>query len=262
MRQRLRAALRPTAWHFLLSVCIAVLVGAIVFGLWFSPPLGELLGGAELFWLIVTVDVICGPLLTLIVFNPAKPRIELWRDLTVVGIIQVLALGYGVHSLSYVRPIALVHEVDRFRIISFVDLDAAEASQAPNWAQPWGISPLRTVGIRAPANVEEKIASLEASLQGVEPSQRPSWWQDYALSVPHVLQRARPVAELRVKHPAQTAQLDAAVAQAMADLQPKETTDPNALRWLPLVSRRVTDWVVLLDPVTARVRGFVHLDGF
>ena len=38
--------------------------------------------------------------------------------------------------------------------------------------------------------------------------------------------------------------------------------DPAALRWLPLVSRRATDWVVLLDPVTARVRGYVHLDGF
>ena len=36
----------------------------------------------------------------------------------------------------------------------------------------------------------------------------------------------------------------------------------QALRWLPLVSRRATDWVVLLDPATARVRGYVHLDGF
>ena len=26
--------------------------------------------------------------------------------------------------------------------------------------------------------------------------------------------------------------------------------------------KRATDWVVLLDPATARVRGYVHLDGF
>lgn len=68
--------------------------------------------------------------------------------------------------------------------------------------------------------------------------------------------------ELRAKHPAQTVLIDTAGVRAIADAQHGATTDPAALRWLPLISRRATDWVVLLDPVTARVRGYVHLDGF
>lgn len=262
MRKRLCHALRPAAWHFLLSVCITVLVGLVVFGLWFSVPLGKLSGGTELFWLIIGIDVVCGPLLTLIVFSITKPRAELLRDLTVVGIIQLLALGYGVHTLSHARPVALVHEVDRFRVISFADLDEAEAAQIPAWAHAWSFSRPRTVGVRAPQSGEERLSSISASLQGVEPSQRPSWWQDYALSVPQVLQRARPLTDLRSKHPEQSALIDAAVARAIADAQAGETIDIAALRWLPLVSRRATDWVVLLDPVTGRVRGYVHLDGF
>lgn len=262
IQYRLATALRPVLWHLLLSVSVVGLVGAVVFGAWFPTPLRQLLGGAELFWLMVSVDVVCGPLLTLVVFNITKPRAELWRDLALVGAIQLLALGYGVHTLSQVRPVAMVFEVDRFRVVSFADLDAAEATQIPPWAQPWSFADLHTLGIRPVANAEERLASIEASLQGVEPSQRPSWWQDYALSVPQVLQRTRPLDDLRAKHPSQTALIDAAAAQAITNLVPHETTDPAALRWLPLVSRRATDWVVLLDPVTARVRGYVHLDGF
>lgn len=262
LRTRSTRALRAAALHLLLSVTVAGLVALLVFGTWFPAPLHALTGGAELFWLIVSVDVVCGPLLTLVVFNPAKPRTELLRDLALVAVIQLLALSYGVHTLSYARPVALVYEVDRFRSVSFADLDEADADNAPEWAQSWSLSSPHTVGVRAVTTLEEKIASINASLQGVEPSQRPSWWQDYALSVPQVLQRARPLDDLRAKHPSQTALIDAAAAQAITNLVPHETTDPAALRWLPLVSRRATDWVVLLDPVTARVRGYVHLDGF
>ena len=262
LKTRTAHAARAAGLHLLLSIAVAILAALLVFGLWFSGPLRALMGGAELFWLIVGVDVVCGPLLTFVVFNPTKPRAELARDLALVAAIQLLTLGYGIHSLSYARPVALVHEVDRFRMVSFADLDEAESDQVPDWAKPWGFSPPRTVGIRKAASSDEMMASVDASLQGIEPSQRPSWWQDYALSTPQVLQRSHPLDTLRAKHPTQTALLDAATAQAAADIQTNETADHNALRWLPLVSRRATDWVVLLDPVTGRVRGYIHLDGF
>ena len=260
---RLRSALLAAAWHLSVSIVVAGLVAFLVFGFWFPDALRHLAGGADLFWLIVGVDVVCGPLLTLVIFNPAKPRAELARDLALVAAIQLLALGYGVHTLSYARPVAVVYEVDRFRVVSFADVDADEAEQIPDWAQPWRFSRPRTVGIRSSSTGAEKLDSINLSLAGIEPSQRPSWWQDYALSRPQVLERARPLSELRAKHPEQSALLDAAVAQALHNnSQPGETTDAQALRWLPLVSRHATDWVVLLDPSTARVRGYVHLDGF
>lgn len=259
---RFRPALWAALWHLSLSIAVAGLVAFLVFGFWFPGALRELAGGADLFWLIVGVDVVCGPLLTLVIFNPAKPRAELARDVALVAAIQLLALGYGVHTLSYARPVALVYEIDRLRVVSFADLDETEAQQIPAWARPWRFSRPRTVGIRLPSSGEEKLNSISASLQGVEPSQRPSWWQDYAHNRPQVLERARPLPELRTKHSEQSALLDVAVARALHNIEPGETTDAQALRWLPLVSRRAADWVVLLDPVTARVRGYVHLDGF
>lgn len=259
-RTRSAQAVRAAAVHLLLSVAVASGVAALVFGLWFPAPLRELVGGTELFWLIVGVDVVCGPLLTLVVFNPRKPRAELRRDLALVALIQLLALGYGIHTLAHARPVALVHEVDRFRVVTYSDLE--EEAIPPAWAQAWSLARPRTMGLRAVGTSAEKMASINASLQGVEPSQRPSWWQDYALSTEHVLKRARPLEELRAGHPGQAALIDAAVERALADRQPGESADGAALRWLPLVSRRVTDWVVLVDPKTARLRGYAHVDGF
>lgn len=262
MKSRFFRALLAAASHLLISLLVVATVAVLVFSAWYPPPFRELAGGSHLFWLIAGVDVVCGPLLTLVVFNPEKPRRELVRDLGLVACIQLAALGYGLHSLSLARPLALVHEVDRFRVVSFADLDEADLAHAPEWVRPWGLSSPRMMGTRAARSSDEMMASVNASLQGMEPSQRPSWWQDYALSVPQVLARAHPVAELRAKHLAQAALLDAALAQAVAAAQKGETTDPSALRWLPLVSRHATDWVLLLDPVTARVRGYAHLDGF
>lgn len=261
-KSRTAHALRAAAIHLLLSATVAGTVAALVFGVWFPSPLRGLVGGTELFWLIVGVDVVCGPSLTLVVFNPAKPRTELRRDLALVALIQLLALGYGIHTLAYARPVALVFEVDRFRAVSYSDLDEADAMHAPTWAQPWSLSSPRVMGLRSAATSAERLSSLDASLQGVEPSQRPSWWQDYALNAAEVLQRAHPLKELQAKYPDKHALIEAAVQRAVTRHEPDETTDGTALRWLPLVSRRAMDWVVLLDPKTARIRAYAHVDGF
>lgn len=146
---RLRPALRAAAWHVSLSLAVAALVAFLVFGFWFPDALRHF-GWQRRF---VLAD--CGrgrgvrPAAHAGNFNPAKPRAELVRDLALVAAIQLLALGYGVHTLSYARPVAVVYEVDRFRVVSFADLDADEAEQIPDWAQPWRFSRPRTVGIRA-----------------------------------------------------------------------------------------------------------------
>lgn len=253
---------RAAVTHLLISLLVAAIVAALVFGIWFPGPLRQFAGGISLFFLITGVDVVCGPLLTLVIFNPLKQRRLIKLDLAVIGLVQLAALAYGVHTLSYSRPVALVFEVDRFRAVTFADIDEDDAHSAPPWAQPWGLSGPRTIGIRSSATSNEKMASIDSALQGIEPSQRPSWWENFELSVPKVLKRAKDVALLRERYPDQAKLLNEALSDATKNPQPNETTSPDALRWLPLVGRHSYDWVVLLDPVTARIRGYVKLDGF
>lgn len=262
MKERLKTSLRVAAIHFLASLALAGIIALLVFTFWFPSHLRQLTGGLKLFFLVVAVDVVCGPLLTLVVFNPKKRTSELKRDLAIVGIFQLLALSFGVHSLSYAKPIALVFEVDRFRVVSYADLDEADAVNAPTWAHVWSFSSPTTVSVRRASSAKEMMASIDASLQGVESSQRPSWWQDYSLAVPQVLERSRSLVDLHSKHPERSVFLQAAAVNAAANKLGNETSNPNELRWLPLVSRRAADWVVLVDPVTARVRGSAHLNGY
>jgi len=110
MSSRFYASVHAAGIHLLCSVFVALLASVLVFGMWYPFPFRELSGGRELFLLVVVVDVICGPILTLVLFCPKKPRAELWRDLGLVAFIQLGALFYGLGAVREARPLFLVHE--------------------------------------------------------------------------------------------------------------------------------------------------------
>ena len=132
---RLHAATKATCIHLVISIVVAIFAATIVLGLWFPPPYRSLAGGQHLFWILVGVDVVCGPLLTAVIFNPHKSRRELLFDLTLVATIQTAALAYGLHSISEARPVVLAFEVDRFVAVSSAQInrDSLHTSQALSW---------------------------------------------------------------------------------------------------------------------------------
>jgi len=253
---------RVVGIHVLLSLAVVVLVALVVFVAWFPSPLGKLAGGLRLFWTLVGVDLVCGPLLTLLLYRATKTRLALAVDFSLIALLQLAALGYGLHTLAQARPLAQVFEVDRFRLVSYADIAEPDLQNLPGWAQPWSLAAVRTVGLRDAVSAAERLQSLGSSLSGVDAGQWPSRWQDYALNRQQVLQRSKPLAALRAAHPTSLDVIDQAVADAMANMQPGESPDADQLRWLPLVSRTSLDWVVLLDPSSLRIRAYAPLDGF
>lgn len=204
--------------------------------------------------MLISIDVVCGPLLTLAVFNPLKPRRELTSDLSVIVLLQVLALGYGLYTLSLARPIALVYEIDRFRVVSMADIPEQDASKIPEWINLFGVDAPKVIGLRLAAKGSELVQSLEVSMQqGVEPSQRPERWQDYSLNHAQVLLRSHSIAQLKELHPDAAPLINSALKQA-------NLTDSTA-RWLPVVGRLASDWVVFLNAETAMPMAFAHLNG-
>ena len=123
--------LRASTVHLGISLCIAALAAALVFGLWYPYPYGEISGGRELFLLVVAVDVVMGPLITLAIFNSTKPRRELIMDFTVVGALQLAALGYGLWTVFAARPVHLVFEYSRMSVVHAIDVDADLLAKAP-----------------------------------------------------------------------------------------------------------------------------------
>lgn len=250
---RLKAASRAAGVHFVCSLAVGLSAAAVIFNIWFPYPYDQMAGGQALFWILVSVDVVSGPLLTLVVFNPLKPRRERVTDLTAIAGLQLLALGYGLHTLSLARPIALVYEIDRFRVISMVDIPEEYIPKLPEWVDVWGWQSPKVVGLSTLTKGNEVIESMELSFQGIEPSQRPLRWQDYALNHNQVLSRAKPISALKDMHPESMKLIN-------SFLQKINHTDTTVL-WLPVTGRLATDWVVLIEKSTASQLGFLHLNG-
>lgn len=255
--QRARSAIRAALFHFLGSLLVATLAAALVLRVWFPHPYDLLSGGRGLFLMLVGVDVVCGPLLTLVLFNPKKPRRELIGDMALVVLVQLAALGYGLHTAHTARPLFLVHEVDRFRVITmgdYGDVDARDAIAGLNVPlRPHWLGGPVTVGIRDPRDARERQDVLmESVLGGRDFSQRPEFYVPYdAAYQPKALARARPL-------PAFTARYPATKGAAAALLGRYGVAADEAL-FLPVLHRQ--EWVAVLDR-SARILGFLPGDGF
>lgn len=244
---------KASSLHLVISMAIAAAAGLLVFGLWYPYPYREISGGRELFLLVVAVDVVVGPLITFTVFNLAKPKTELVRDLALVGIIQLFALSYGVWSVYVARPVHLVFEFDRFRVVHAIEIPEELLNQKPADIDPFPLAGPTLLAVRPFRSVKEEGAATMVALQGISFSARPDFWQPYSDARARVIAAAKPAADLRKRFPQQLTSIDMAL---------KATGhDEDKLAYLPLVSR-ATAWTVLLDADTAEIRGFVPLNSF
>lgn len=253
--KRLPFALKALGIHFVASCTVALVVAWLVFYVWVPAPYRGLMQAPQLLMLLLAVDVVCGPLLTAVLANPAKSRKELRLDFSLVVLIQLGALAYGLHTIAGARPVALVFEVDRFAVVAASQINAEELVQAPANAQqlPWNGPML--MGSRAARNSDETLHSIELSMQGIEPSARPGWWQSYELSRPQAIARMQPLQALQQRLPPAHRQL---VDAQLHKLQ--RSVDQTF--YLPLVSSHQLDsWIVLLD-AQASIVGHVAVDGF
>jgi len=250
---RFSAAVRAASIHLLCSLAVALLTAILMFELWYPFPYRELAGGRELFLLIIGVDVVCGPLLTMVLFNPAKPQAELWRDLGLVALIQLGALGYGLGTVCEARPLFLVQEIDRFKVIAAPDLRGASIAGLPDALQPsWWSGPL-TAATRSPKDEQERKTVLFESMQGGRDyAERPEFYLPYeGEAALKSLKRAKPLPKFLKKYPDQQ---DAARKLAL-----EKGVDLKEWFYLPVMARQ--DWVAVLDK-QGQIQGFLRGDGF
>ncbi len=250
---RLRAGASAALKHLVISALVAAAVAALVFGVWYPSPYDELAGGQGLFWLVIGVDVVCGPLLTLVIFNPAKPRTELFRDVALVVLIQLAALAYGLNSVAQARPVWLAFEGSRFRVVSVPDLADQKLEEAPENLRQLSWTGPKPLGVKLADDTDPEFQqSIFQSLGGLHPSFRPSRWLPYESIATELRVALLPVEQLIAKQPAKAELIRAGLKGAK----------PETVGFLPLVSGDVSDWVVLVQRDTAELMAFLPVDGY
>lgn len=230
--------------HVIGSAVIA-LMALLVFRLWYPAPLHEALGVTHIFLLVLLVDVVLGPLLTLLVYKAGKKTLVF--DLAVIAFLQVAALGYGLWTVAEGRPAWIVFNADRFDLVSVVDLDTRRLDETPNeYRQPAWTGP-RWVAAVAPSDVEENNElTLESIFSGLDLPQRPNLYRP--LADQHEVLRQRMLAPSELKQFNSAERVDRVLGQW-----------PKADAWLPLMAR-VKPMVVLLHKETAEVIAVVNLN--
>jgi hypothetical protein len=250
---QLRSRARASATHFVFSVILAAACAALVYLLWYPNPLGSMSGVSDLFLLVLAVDVVLGPLVTLVVFNTRKPRAELVRDLAVVVLVQLGALGFGMWTVFAGRPVHGVFEYDRIRVVHANEIPEEFMGRIPPGMHAFPLTGPTLLALRPFKDNSEQTSATIAALYGTHLSVRPELWMDYDKATPEILKAAKPVAALMAAHPAFAAPLQ----QTLAD---HHRSMDNTV-YLPLASRAGFG-TALLDAATAQPAAFLPLDSF
>jgi hypothetical protein len=142
------------------------------------------------------VDVTIGPLITLIIFKTGKKSLKF--DLTVIALLQLAALAYGIHTVYLARPVYLVFTFDRFDLVMAKDLDPkdlATATRAEFRGLPLGRP--RFIGVQEPTDAATRNKLLDSALQGKDIQLFPQYYVDYGAQATLALARAKPLQVLR-----------------------------------------------------------------
>jgi hypothetical protein len=144
--------LKAFSLHLLSSASVlTVILGCLYFG-WYHWPGWYLTDVTRVVLVMVCVDVVLGPTLTLIIANKNKPRRELARDIGVIVAVQLCALVYGSVQLWNGRPLYYVFSENALSVVQAYDINRQDAdlgrrqnaALAPHWYSlpRWAWAPL------------------------------------------------------------------------------------------------------------------------
>ncbi len=173
-------------------------------------------GVTDIFLLLLVVDMSLGPLITLCVFNRAKP--ELKRDLVIVGLIQLAALIYGLHTVYVARPAYVVYAVDRFDLVFANDLDEQSLASATlaAYRQLPRFGP-QTIAAVLPSDPAERTAlTLRSVSGGRDLHQSPAYYRPVEQAKEAIMAHAQPLALLKTFNAGKHAAVDALTARYQA----------------------------------------------
>ncbi len=180
--------------HLGISAIIAVGVILLLYFAWYPQPFFTASGGDFLIQLLVGVDVILGPLITLIIFDTKKKSLKF--DLVVIAVIQAAALCYGVYTMFVARPVFVAFSENRFVVVTAAEIQPKMLSLARTDLQDLSLSGPKYVFNNAPKENED-LTTLMLSSQGMAPQ----YYVPYREKSAEAALVGRPLSEFLIRHP-------------------------------------------------------------
>ena len=195
-RSLLIAKFKALAAHLSISAVLVAIALALMLLRWFPAPLFTTDGGGVGLKLLLLVDLVLGPLLTFVVFNPSKARRLMVLDLSVIAVLQLAAYGYGLWNIHSVRVQAVAFDEGVFYAVTAPLFE--EQDIAPSDWQALGPKAPYLVNVREPAHGDEAAGvtafgftvgleryQLQFLYQPLAAVPRPDGWSLSALQTAH-----------------------------------------------------------------------------
>lgn len=236
--------------HLSISVLIGLAVLTLLFGVWYPSPYFSIAGGQDLTLTLIGIDLVLGPLLTLILFKAGKRGLKL--DLWMIALLQSSALVYGLHVIASARPVFVVAVADHVVVVAANEIERDDLAQGSkpefstlSWTGP------RVVAAPLPDDPKERSDLAFSGLAGRDVQHQPRYFVDYADEADNMRARGRPLKDLRSK----AADADARIEAWLKRHSRKETD----LVWVPLDARYASA-TMLLDAQTGAIVGSLDID--
>jgi hypothetical protein len=247
--------LKAFGLHLLGSACVlALVVGALYLG-WYRWPGWYLTGGVKIAAMMTGFDVILGPLLTLVVANPTKPRRELARDIGIIIGVQILAAGYGASTLWQGRVLYYTFSQKYLEMVQASDLGDEQIALGrklnPRLAPHWYSLP-RWIYAPLPQDPKLQEQIIGSSIGGNDDViQMPRYFQPWESGLPELRKSLARLGDLNQFSRQQKRILTTRMSQLSLPVdQPNAVAMMGKDKWL----------LAVFEPKTMRLRALLDPD--
>ncbi|HFD11377.1 MAG TPA: hypothetical protein ENJ32_02740 [Crenotrichaceae bacterium] len=242
---------KASATHLVICVIIAVAVLLLMLFAWFPPPYFSAQGGKDLLMLIVSVDIVIGPLITLVIYKHGKKGLRF--DLTVIALLQLCALAYGILAISKARPVYMVYAVDRFEIVNARDINPVDMKEAKlDEFKSFPLTGPKLIAAKLPEDIQESNELMFSAISGgADLSALPKYYVPYQTQKQNVINHLKPLS--RLKASARLAHID------LNKVIKKTGVTEQNLGFLP-VSTAKNDLAAIINRSTGEIIDVISVD--
>ncbi|MET3105415.1 hypothetical protein AAKU58_000224 [Oxalobacteraceae bacterium GrIS 1.18] len=165
--------------HLLGSVFVLLLVFLLISRVWYPGVLFSKSAGVPLLKIIVAVDVIVGPFITLIIFDIKKKLLKL--DLAIILILQIGFICYGMWTVYASRPVFIVFTGNVFHMVRANEIEKKDLSKVGTAQfKHMPILGPEFVGTREPEDLSVRNDIAFAGLSGMGIQNLPQFYVPYS----------------------------------------------------------------------------------
>lgn len=223
-KHRLKAFL----YHLGFSAVLLVISLFLILYIWYPGALKYATGVLTVYCMLLLIDVILGPFLTALVYK--KNKVKLMFDMTIILVIQISALLFGLYTLEKGRPTWIVFVVDDFELVAKSDLDP-QTVVPEKFNLGFFDRPVWVSAVYSDDPVIRQKQKEDEIFNGISLTTRPEAYQPIEVKKDAIISKARPIDELK--------KYNALTNQGLEELS-------NFSGWLPLKAPE-KDLVVLVN---------------